>query len=680
MKKFISLFLIVGILYAFVPSVPTHVVEASTATSYTMTLNAKGEYVRTQDAYLPDRSLVNLGLKNPQDMIFGDDGILYIADTGNKRIVYFDPSTNTIINSFTYSEFNAPSGVFIAHNSLYIADSGAEKIFRFGFDGQLMEWFGRPTSPSYGDAVFKPSKIAVDNRGNMYVQGFGISDGIIQLTNSGEFIGFFSSNKVRLSLTQLFLQSILSEEQFDSIASRDPLIFSSVFIDSQNIVYTTTIGAYFNGVKKHNTQGSNIFDERTRSLNDARDVFVDSQGIVYAVMERGIIFVYTSEGQLIFTFGANNKNYGNYDISGLFASLASIAVDKEGRIWTLDDSKSFIQTFSQTDYTKQIYSALKLYESRDYEQSIELWNNVLKFNQMSVIAHDSIAKNYLQVEEYESAMIHFRLSGNRLLYSEAFWEVRNGWLKDYIAWIFYAIVAWVVIGLVARLVKKKWDYEKAVQAFVAPVGEIKIVSDLSYVARVMRQPNDSFYEIKRGHHGTWVSATILIVTTFFLFLWYTTSKGFIFQIVQPEDLDYNSLVFGYFSLVGLFLLANYLDTSIHDGEGNFKQIYLMFAYSLGPAMAGLILTTLLSHIFTLNESFFIDTILTVGLGWTLLQLFLGVSEIHQYTFRKTFKSFIVTIAFVIIMLVILIIIVLMWQQLFEFVQAIVKEAIRNVFA
>ena len=40
-------------------------VSASQATSYTYTLDDNNERVRTQDAYLPDRTITNLGLKNP---------------------------------------------------------------------------------------------------------------------------------------------------------------------------------------------------------------------------------------------------------------------------------------------------------------------------------------------------------------------------------------------------------------------------------------------------------------------------------------------------------------------------------------------------------------------------------------------------------------------------------------
>ena len=53
---------------------------AGQATSYTYTLDDKGEYIRTQDAYLPDRTLAELGLASPSDLFIDKNDLMYIAD------------------------------------------------------------------------------------------------------------------------------------------------------------------------------------------------------------------------------------------------------------------------------------------------------------------------------------------------------------------------------------------------------------------------------------------------------------------------------------------------------------------------------------------------------------------------------------------------------------------------
>ena len=66
---------------------PEKQVCASQATSYTYTLDENGYFVRTQDAYLPDKTITTLKLSAPQDLFIDKNNMLYIADTGNKRIV-----------------------------------------------------------------------------------------------------------------------------------------------------------------------------------------------------------------------------------------------------------------------------------------------------------------------------------------------------------------------------------------------------------------------------------------------------------------------------------------------------------------------------------------------------------------------------------------------------------------
>lgn len=660
----------------------TMVAEASTATTYTMTFNAKRNYVRTQDAYLPAQTITDFGLKTPQDVFIDKQDVLYIADTGNRRILRYNILTGTLLSEITHTEMTNPRGLFVTNNDIYVASGTDSKVFRFTKLGVFVESFGRPTSPSFGTAIFNPSKIAVDNRGNMYIQGDGVADGIIQLASNGEFLGYFTSNKVQLSASQQFLKLIFTEEQFNSIANRDPTLFSSVYIDDESTVYTTTMNTYRDAIKKHNTAGGNIFQDRVVSADDARDIVVDSKGIIYAAMNSGLIFIYTPDGDFIFNFGANSSqgNASNANISGIFKSLAAVAVDSRGYIWAVDDNRDspFLQAFRPTDYSTQIYEALTLYQNRDYAGAIDIWEDVLKLNQMSVIAHNSIGKNYLQSQQYELAMVHFELAGNRSQYSEAFWEVRNFSIQVIVAPFLIFIVAWIILGEVWKRVKKL----DKVQAFFADIQSKivipKLVHDLAFAGYVARHPQDGFYEIKRGRKGTLLSVTLLFVFVFIAYLIGLIGNDFIFQFVYPEELDFTAVIVGFFAIAGVFIVGNYLDTSIHDGEGTLKHIAYMVAYALVPYAIGTLITTGLSYVLTYNEVFILEFIQLAGLGWSAILIFIGISEIHNYTIKQTIVSLLITSVFVLIGLVVIILLMMVWSQVYFFVEALVKEVWRNV--
>lgn len=658
-------------------------VEAS-ATTYTYALDDENRFVRTQDAYLPGLTVTGLGLNKPSDLAIDDDGFVVIADSGNKRIVYYNPTNNTIDRVLLHPQMINPTDVFIvmessayvAKGDLYVADPTAEKVFRFNKAGILVETFGKPASIMYETLSFQPQKVAVDKAGILYLVSKGSSDGIVQLSNTGEFLGFFTSNKVQLNLREQFQQFIYTDEQLTALGlNLTPPVFTSVDIDNQGIIYTSSAGSRReDNVKKHNTQGNNMIEDIFIASTWLTDVTVDDFGIIYTADTLGFIGVYTNDGEFIYTFGA----VADISVAGFFKNLSGIVVDSQRRIWTVDAGKNYLQSFVPTEYASKIYEAIHLYNETRYAESIALWQNVLRLNQLSVLAHNGLAKNYLQTEDYRLAAYHFEIAGNRTLYSEAFWEIRNLWLQEYLITL---ILVGVVIGT-AFVVLKAFDRKKhifaGVRTTISKFERIRFVEDILYAKEVTRKPSDAFYAIKRGHKGSMLGATLLLVLTFFAYLLSVAGKGFIFQTVSVKNLDMSSIVLGFVLLVGLFVLCSFLVTSIQDGEGTIAEIYRGVAYSMWPFIWGCVFSTVFSYVATNNELFLLQLIFFGGLAWSAVLVFVSISEIQNYTFGQTIKSVLFTFLFVIVILLVFSFIQLTIEQLLRFFEEFVKEAIRNV--
>ena len=232
MKKIMKKSLVLLLALTFV-AMSALSVAASQATSYSYTLDDKGEYVRTQDAYLPDRTITSLGLSDPEDMIIeqneAGENILIIADTGHKRVLIYNLDREKIINqidTFTAKgqekKFEAPKGVYLTQKGdLYVADSNAKTVYRFKkqnnqYDFYYVRQYDRPTAPIFDESAssnYEPSKVAIDSGENLYIVSEGNYNGIIQLSNAGEFLGYFAANQTRLTPQQAFLKLILTREQ-----------------------------------------------------------------------------------------------------------------------------------------------------------------------------------------------------------------------------------------------------------------------------------------------------------------------------------------------------------------------------------------------------------------------------------------------------------------------------------
>lgn len=675
MKKHIKAGLL--LLLAFVVSmVPTLSASASQATSYTYTMNEKGQFTRTQDAYLPDRTITDLGLSAPDDLYIDKDNMLYIADSSNQRIVKYDIAKGNVAGILEYEGFMNPRGVFVTgEGHIYVADPSAKLIFRFNEKFELIESFGKPDTPSFADTAFEPLRVAVDNIGNMYIVGEGVYNGIIQLAYTGEFLGYFTVNQTKLSIVQAIQNALFTREQMENLVDRVPTTFSNIFIDSDGVVYTTTMGTNTDGLKKHNTAGGNMFQYPVIGYDSMTDIYVDQYGIIYTSIHNGIIGVYSSAGELIFEFGSS---VSDIDISGLYSVLPTVAVDQNRNIWTVDGEKGYLQSFKPTSYALMVYGAMDLYNQGLYEEAMVQWTEVLKLNQMSVLAHNGVGKSYLRAGMYEEAMEHFKVAGNREYYSEAFWEVRNTWLQSYLEYFAMGIIAIVAISQIVKRFDKEKKLKNTRKAFIDKLYTIPVVKDVLYAFRIPKHPLDTYYYIRVKKKGTPIGATILYILFFVIYMTYQTGKGFIYQFVAVEDMDINAIVFGFFAILILFVISNYLVTSIKDGDGSLKQVYMIPAYGMLPTMVSMLVITIMSYFLTYNESFLLTIILNIGIIWSVVIIFIGFQTVHDYTMKEMISSTIITFVFMIIAAVITLIIIIMWEQLWQFIQTLVEEMMGNV--
>lgn len=173
-------------------------------------------------------------------------------------------------------------------------------------------------------------------------------------------------------------------------------------------------------------------------------------------------------------------------------------------------------------------------------------------------------------------------------------------------------------------------------------------------------------------------ALVIYVIFFSIFIWYLLGKGFIYQWVAIEDVDMQSVIIGFFSIIFLSVLCNYLVSSINDGEGSFAQLIKMVAYSLGPVMIIYVMVIGLSYVLTFNEMFLLETLQQAAVLWTGINLYLGVQETHNYTVRESVRSIVLTIVFILVIAIVLLIVIIMTEQVSLFFEAIIKEVIRNV--
>lgn len=159
-------------------------VPALAETPYrTYTMDGYGRVMETQTAYLPNETIIKFGeefLNSPNDLFITDEGEIYVADTGNSRIVVGNEA-GELVKIIGEGILNTPRGVFVTDDKhVYVADSEGMAVYEFDENGNKVNEYGKPDSPLYGDNIeYKPSKLVVNDAGIMYIICASNTNGIV---------------------------------------------------------------------------------------------------------------------------------------------------------------------------------------------------------------------------------------------------------------------------------------------------------------------------------------------------------------------------------------------------------------------------------------------------------------------------------------------------------------------
>lgn len=185
-------------------------------------------------------------------------------------------------------------------------------------------------------------------------------------------------------------------------------------------------------------------------------------------------------------------------------------------------------------------------------------------------------------------------------------------------------------------------------------------------------PIDGYYYLKRGIKGSVVSATILYLISFLAFALDNMAKAFIFNTSSLSE-SFLTVVSLFFASVILWNMGNYMVSTINEGEGSFKNIFIMTAYALMPYWLFTVIKVVISYALTSNEAFVLTVLSVLGIAWSAILLVTGLIEIHNYSFKETVKNIVLTVFAMLLAIVAVAIMYLIWTQLISFLKELFME-------
>lgn len=686
-------------------------------TSYTY--DFWGEAVAAPQAYLPSRIVrgedVGAGpFSNPRDLYVSPAGRIYIADTGNHRVVVLDSDWRVlrVIDRFdnggVEDRLSSPNGVFVtAGEELYVADTGNARIVHFDGQGRLLRVIGPPESDVEGilpkGFLYRPLKVGVDLHGRIYVISQDVFEGLLHFSEDGQFRGFVGAPRVTPDLIDYIWTRLATREQRAQMQLFLPTEYSNLDIDPDGFIYATVVDRDEGGadglkpdrIRRLNYKGEDLlrrigfhppvgdvqFPNRwstatRRSSSILIDVSVGELG-TYSILDnnRGRVFVYDSNGNLLFVFGYRGQDAGQ--------AMNPVALDQLGlQMLVLDAGMGSVVVFEPTEYALLILAAMDSYQRGRYDEAEALWREVLERNANFDVAYTGIGRSLLRRGEYAEAMHYFRLGNNRRDYSEAYSLYRRGVIYQSVGNFGFAAVFVAAAAAGARTWirrrERRWAWREVVVAQLSrsALGRkvLEVLSALRFALYVIVHPFEGFFALKKGVPGSLAAAWIflgLVVATSVAARQYT---GFIFN---TTDLSRVNLLMEVLSVLVPFFLwtgVNWALTTLMDGKGTMRQIFIATAYALLPVVLFGVPCIVMSNYITAEEGAFLRFFQALGAIWAGVLVVLGaVMTTHEYEFSKAIATCLLTVAGMGFVLFLVFLGINLSEQVYLFVQGVVSE-------
>ena len=358
--------------------------------------------------------------------------------------------------------------------------------------------------------------------------------------------------------------------------------------------------------------------------------------------------------------------------------MEASAVDDNNRVYLLDSDKMQIQVFEPTEFTDLLHESLYLFSKGKYTQSKEPLTQVLEMNSMFDYANMAMGRAYLQEENYDMALHYSKLAKDFDGYSDAFWEVRNIWLRAHLVEAFLIVILIVVLVKLLRYLQKTTKCFGKVLNLKGRIDRQTITKQLKYTFYFLKHPIDGSYAVRFEGKCSWLCSGILMVVFIVLTIINKYGSGFLLKSVREGRYDIISDI-GYVIIIFFGLtICNYLVCTISDGEGSFKQMVNAYLYALAPYFVLKPFIIIISNVVTYNEVFIVQFANLFMYTWIVVLLFLAIKEINNYTVKETLKIIGLTAFTALIAALLIFIIYVLCRQVVEFIITISGEVVYRI--
>ena len=167
---------------------------------------------------------------------------------------------------------------------------------------------------------------------------------------------------------------------------------------------------------------------------------------------------------------------------------------------------------------------------------------------------------------------------------------------------------------------------------------------LKYSLYTSIHPLDGFWDLTHEKRGSLSAANVIVALAVIVEILRQTLTNFQFITINMEYFNAFIAALGVIVPVLLWVVANWSLTTLMDGKGTMKDIYMAAAYALAPSVLINASLIALSQLITFEEGSLYWVLTGFAALYTVWLFVAAMMMIHDYSLTKTILSCFLTIA------------------------------------
>lgn len=190
----------------------------------------------------------------------------------------------------------------------------------------------------------------------------------------------------------------------------------------------------------------------------------------------------------------------------------------------------------------------------------------------------------------------------------------------------------------------------------------RYLETLKFALYCITHPLDGFWDLTHEKRGSLAAANTILLLTLLCRVMKLHFTSFIFMKVYWEGINIFLYLASILFPLALWCVGNWGLTTLFEGKGTLKQIYMATCYALTPYALIQFPLMLFSNVVTVEEAEFYMVLSTLSVVWAGLLIVAAMMEIHEYSVSKTIFFTIATLFAMLVMVFILLLFFSMISQ------------------